>query len=153
MSGNLTRFNNQISALIDALKKVDKISGDKTIHIFELKYNTIVSLDSKKPLECFIKYVYPYKEHIMKKNEAFFLGDDMTQRVNEITDNLKNEDDIIVNSIKENDEFILHQALNIQNHWNTNLTDAQKNVIWTYFQVLVKLAERYVVQKVDLNKL
>ena len=144
MESNLTRFNNQIDDLINTIKKFDKIGEDKTILVFELKLSTIKSINAKKPLECFLKYVYPYKQQIITRDESFFIGEKL---VNEIKGNLKNENDILLNSIKENDEFVLHHALNLQNHWKKNLNDKQKEIIWTYFQVLIKLTERYVSQK------
>jgi len=150
MESNLTRFNNQLDALIANLKKFEGIGEDKTILLFELKLNAIKSMNSKKSLECFIKYVYPYKTQIMNKDESFFIGE---ERIHEITQNLKTEDDPLINSLKEDDEFVLHHALNIQNHWKQNMTETQRGLIWTYFQVLIKLAERYVMEKVDTRQL
>ena len=153
MTSNLTRFNNQIDSLVSSLRKIDKVKDDNTIQLFELKLNTIRKLDAKKPLECFLKYVYPYKDQIMKKDEDFFLGGDLKNRVGEMCTNLKKEDDEVVNTFKKDDEFVLHQALNIKNHWHNSLNESQRNTIWTYFQVLIKLSERYVSEKVDLTNL
>lgn len=152
MASNLSRFNNQIDSLINSLLKIDKIKDDQKIHLFQLKYQGIKALDSKKPLECFLKYVYPYKDKIMSRDEDFFLGNKINERVSEMCQNLKEEDEILKDE-SNNNEFVLHQALHIQNHWNNNLNDNQKNTIWTYFQVLIKLTERYVTEKVDVSQL
>ena len=153
MTSNLSRFNNQIDALINSLLSIDKIKDDKKIHLFQLKYQGIKTLDSKKPLECFLKYVYPYKEKIMAKDEDFFLGNKIEERVSEMCQNLKEETDESIKDDSKDNEFVLHQALHIKNHWNHNLNENQKNTLWTYFQVLIKLSERYVVEKVDVSKI
>ena len=150
MTTNLTRFNNQMDALVNSLLRIEKIKDDKSIHLFQLKLQGITALDSKKPLECFLKYVYPYKDQIMNKDEDFFLGGKINERVTELCTNLKQEEEVVIVE-KKDDEFVLHQALHIQNHWNNNLNEAQRNAIWTYFQVLIKLAERYVAEKVNLS--
>lgn len=136
MESDLTRFNNQMVNLLNGLKQIDAFKNDKQIKIFEFKFNTIKSIDAKVPLTCFLKYVYPYKEQIMDKNELFFLGQ-VDNGLPDITNNIKED-------IGDDKEIILHQALNIKNHWVNELTQADKDMIWQYFQVLVKLTERYV---------
>jgi hypothetical protein len=143
---NLTRFNNQLDALINALLKIDKIKDDKKIIVFQMKMQGIRALDAKKPLECFLKFVYPYKEQIMKQDEEFFLGNKIMDRVSEISNGLKEETDVI-KDVDNGDEFVLHEALRIQEHWTNNLSEEQKGIIWTYFQVLIRLTERYVAEK------
>ncbi len=135
---NLTRFNNQIDALIDALKNIEKIKTDPAIQLFEMKLAAAKKLNIKIPIENFIKNVYQYKDHIMKKDEEFFLGN-IDQRVKEVA--IDNEDV----------ETKLHQALNIKNHWKNNLNNEEKETIWKYFQVLIKLSERYITEKVGVG--
>jgi hypothetical protein len=139
---NLTRFNNQLDALINALLKIDKIKDDKKIIVFQMKMQGIRALDAKKPLECFLKFVYPYKEQIMKEDEEFFLGNKIMDRVSEISNGLKEDKEI-----ENGDEFVLHEALRIQEYWSNYLSAEQKSIIWTYFQVLIRLMERYVAEK------
>jgi hypothetical protein len=134
---NLTRFNNQVDSLIGVLKNIESIKNDSAIQLFELKLNAARKANVKIPIENFIKNVYQYKDHIMQKDEEFFLGN-IDQRVKEI-------------EVEEQDsEKVLHQALNIKDHWKNDLTDENKEVIWKYFQVLIKLAERYITEKVGL---
>jgi len=135
---NLTRFNNQVDSLIGVLKNIESIKNDSAIQLFELKLNAARKANVKIPIENFIKNVYQYKDHIMQKDEEFFLGN-IDQRVKEI-------------EVEEQDnEKVLHQALNIKDHWKNDLTDENKEVIWKYFQVLIKLAERYITEKVGLT--
>ena len=134
---NLTRFNNQVDALIKILENIETIKNDPAIQLFKMKLNAARKINVKIAIENFIKNVYQYKDHIMQKDEEFFLGN-LDQRVKEVT--IENEDN----------ETKLHQALNIKNHWENDLNDENKEVIWKYFQVLIKLAERYITEKVGM---
>ncbi len=149
MNSDLTRFNNQMTQLLNFLKTIECLEKDKAISLFEIKYNGIKSMDSKKPLECFLKFVYPYKRYIMDRDNDFFLKD-IKQKVNKLTDDAQDED-VLFDDIKD-DEFVLHQALNIKRFWENELTEGQKKMIWTYFQVLIKLTERYVASKLSLSE-
>jgi len=133
---NLTRFNNQVDALINVLKNIDTIKNDPAIQLFEMKLNAARKLNAKIAIENFIKNVFQYKEHIMTKDEEFFLGN-IEQRVKEVS----------IEEFEDN-ETKLHQALNIKEHWNKHLSPENKEVIWKYFQVLIKLAERYITEKI-----
>ena len=131
---NLARFNNQVDALINVLKHIDTIKNDPAIQLFEMKLNAARKINNKIAIENFIKNIFQYKEHIMNKEENFFLGN-IDQRLKEVS--IDGEDN----------ETKLHQALNIKNHWKNNLNEENKEVIWKYFQVLIKLAERYITEK------
>jgi len=148
MNSDLTRFNNQLVQLLQFLKTIECLERKKGVSLFEMKLEGIKLADSKKPLECFLKYVYPYKEAIMKRDESFFVQD-FEGKVAKFSQDAKAQNDELLQDAGD-DEFILHQALNIKQFWESEIDDNQKKIIWTYFQVLVKLTERYVAAKMNL---
>ena len=85
----------------------------------------------KKNVDMFILYVYKYRNKVMEKDENFVLHTDF------VSDNFENKKKgssssfIIMDSIKKN--------------WES-LDENEKNNIWKYLQVLIKLADRYISQ-------
>ncbi len=135
---HLTKFNTQVDHLI---KKLLDIVVDKDLSrdlkIFNEKYKIVRSTNPKIILQAFLKYIYPYKDQIMNKEEKFFLGD-------EIDDDLNKKKNEIIQDSGQSQEFILTKALHLKELWKNHLSPTNKEVIWKYFQVLIILCERYV---------
>lgn len=91
---------------------------------FKSGFNFIKNLDPKTPLDFFNNYVYAtYKDHIIKRNEEFFLTTDI--------------------EISSSKEYWVEFIDQIRLVWKT-LDDANKDVVWKYFHVLVALNEKCV---------
>ena len=69
--------------------------------------------------------IYIYKEPIVNQNEDFFIKRDY------------NED---IKDLQYDSQWSLDQVLNLKELWS-KLNDENKNIIWTYFNVLIKLVE------------
>ncbi len=132
---NLTKFNTQLESLIDELARLYPEFMD--VKIFREKFYIAKKSNPKMILLIFLKYIYPYKEHIMKKNEQFFLSDDLTRDLKTNTE--------IHNAVGEDSEYVLTKALNLKTLWN-GMSGGVKNTMWQYFQVLIVLCERYVAE-------
>lgn len=114
---DINRFNKQVSSFLESLHKI--LPDNKEIYIFKTQVDTMSMINKKFLLENFILYVYPYKDQIMKKDEKFFLNDDLNVEEDQI-----------------------EHAIHLKSLWKEKLTDKNKEVVWKFFQVLILLAER-----------
>ena len=120
----LTAFNTQLDRLIENLIQYFPENGD-----FK-KFDTICKLLQKthprKLMELFTSHItIKYKEHILEKNEDFFLNNTFQEeKANVSNENYANE---LIKRLKDN--------------WN-QIDDKNKDIIWKYFQVLVVLSEK-----------
>ena len=138
MSGSsLSRFNSQLENLLNDLS--DTFPDFMDIKIFREKYYLAKSANPKMIILIFLKYIYPYKEQILERNENFFLSDSLT-------DNITNNKDI-QNELGTDNDFILTKALNLKTLW-TKMNEQHKETLSTYFRVLVVLCEKYVKEQV-----
>lgn len=111
------KFNKVIDNFLDELHKI--LPSEKDIVIFKSQIGVANMIDESKMLKSFIKYVLPYKQHILDKNEDFFLGDNI--------------------SIKDD---YLSKAIHLTDLWKSKLSDDNKQVVWKYFQVMVVLSSK-----------
>jgi len=81
-------------------------------------------MNKKLLLESFIQYVYPFKDQIMNKDEDFFLQGD---------------------NVGVDQDYMSH-AIHLKDLWQTKLRPENKEVVWKYFQVMIVLAEKAVVE-------
>lgn len=95
-----------------------------------MAHSAILMLKSVNPkllIDIFLNYCLKYKTHIEERNEDFFLKTDFIS-----------ENDIFIKS-KESFEFMDV----LKKHWS-ELDETEKDSIWTYFAVLLKLSEKYI---------
>lgn len=131
---DLTKFNLQCENLINDLIKI--LPDEKDLKVAYEQFSFLKSANAEFALRGFLKYVYPCKDHIMNKDEEFFLGNGVNQEVNKF---ISNE--------KINNDYAIDKVLNLKNFWKSKLSNDDKEVIWKYFQVLIVLCERYVSKK------
>ena len=120
---NIKKFNLTVNNLIDDLILV--FHNYQYLKVFKEQFNLLSRYNAKKPLEYFKKTVYCFSDEIKAQNSDFFLKRDY-----------KND----INVIEENKEWALDQVLNLKELW-VELSIENKNIIWTYFNILVKLTE------------
>jgi hypothetical protein len=118
-SKELIVFNKQLNKFLEALQKI--LPNDLSIKTARSQISSAIFVSPKKVLEQFIKHVFPFKNKIMEKDESYFL-----------------ETEEKTFGIKEDN---LSEALQLKNIWKT-LRKENKEMIWTYFQVLIVLAEK-----------
>lgn len=127
MTSNLSKFNMTITNLIDDLII---ICGEKfsNLKMFKEQFNLLKKCNPRKIIEQFLINIQPYKEQIKERNDNFFLKKNYQE---EVTKNVSEETNI---------EKSLDQILNLKEIWIT-LEEKNKEIIWDYFNVLVKLIE------------
>jgi hypothetical protein len=130
---NLSRFNAQFENMLNDLLIL--FPDNKELKIFREKFMIAKSTNAKMILLIFLKYIYPYKQKIMNKDEKFIMS-------NDLMDELKNNKNI-QKEVNVDSEYIITKALNIKNLW-IKMNENDRETLWKYFQVLIILCERYV---------
>ena len=120
---NIKKFNLTIDNLVNDIILV--FPNYEYLKVFREKFNLLIKYNVRKPIEFFKDSVYSFKEQIISKDEDFFINKDY------------NED---VQQLQYDSKWSLDQVLNLKELW-TKLNDENKEVIWTYFSVLIKLIE------------
>lgn len=120
---NIKKFNLTIDNLVNDIILV--FPNYKYLQVFKEKFNLLITYNVRKPIEFFKDGVYSFKEQILSKNEEFFINKDY-------------KDD--VQQLQYDSKWSLDQVLNLKELWG-ELNDENKEVIWTYFSVLIKLVE------------
>lgn len=118
-------FNTQLINLAEALSDRFKDDGDLKLALTGIK--TLKANNSNKNIEMFTLYVYKYRDKIMEKNEKLLLETDF------VSENLDEDDD--------NSAFDIMSKL--KSKWQS-LNDEEKNNIWKYLQVLIKLTDKHI---------
>ena len=121
----INTFNTQLINLAEALSDRFKDDGDLKLALTGIK--TLKANNSNKNIEMFTLYVYKYRTKIMNKNEDLLLETDF---VNENTDN-------------NGDSSAFDIMSKLKAKWKS-LNSSEKDNIWTYLQVLIKLTDKHI---------
>jgi hypothetical protein len=122
MTTNLSKLNNQINDFM--MKLIEIFPAETSIGIFHEKFLFIKKYNPRKIYSSIYPVISPYKDHIMSKDDQFFLS-------------LLNE-----NRTEINEQDTLLSSINFHKLWKSDITDDIRNVIWQYFQVIYILLER-----------
>ena len=134
MSSVIKTFNNQIYNLVNTLS--NRFPEDKDIKLALTVTETLKSTNPKKSLDIFLLYAYKYRDLIMAADESFFLEKDYLNS----------------NSEEIKKKFSVNLIQNLKDNW-TNLESIEKENIWKYLQVLIKLTDKYLKDNLDITKL
>jgi len=131
MATTLTKFNNTIEQLIDALMERYSYHEyfSKEFSLTREKFILLRKTNPRKVMEGVLVYVYPYKNQIMNSDESFFLNK-----------NYEND---------TKDEGHLVKALKIKDLWESDMDNNTKESIFTYFKVIIVLSEKYVAENIN----
>jgi hypothetical protein len=91
------------------------------------------------PVDLFVKYIYPYKMDIYKKDDTLFRTNWLLDEINRAIQ--------IENNKKQNNkdvEIKISKNLDIAKEMWDNFSNEIKEEIWTRLQILVKLSEKYI---------
>ena len=111
------QFNKIIDKFLDELQQI--LPEERDIIIFKNQIDVTNMITPNKMLYSFIKFIYPYKQQIIDKNESFFLGDNL---------NIKQD--------------YLSNAIQLTELWKSKLSDENKEIVWKYFQVMIIISEK-----------
>lgn len=117
-------FIQQLDSFVDEISTL--YPNEKEIMLFAEKYKLIKGANNKFVIESFVTYVLPLRDQILTKNEDFFL-------------NGGGQD-----AIKDDYSSKLRDI--IKNVWIHKMSDVNKEIIWKYFTVFVRLSEKYAIE-------
>ena len=123
-------FNDTLSNFIKDL--INVFPDDNDFKLFKTSSNMVKLASVKKPLELFNLGLTPeFKQNIRDKNEDFFLNNDYSDVLN---------NDIIKQTM--NDDDVNKKLINkLKGYWK-DLNDNNRDTIWNYFNILLKLSNK-----------
>lgn len=123
-------FNKKLQELLSDLIVV--FPDDKDFKLFKNSVRLITLADVKKPLQMFkLSLTDEYKKNIEERNTDFFLNNDYSDVLN---------NDIIKQTM--NDDDVNKKLINkLKGYWK-DLNDNNRDTIWSYFNVLLKLSNK-----------
>jgi len=116
-----TVFIQQLDSFVEEISTL--YPDEREIMLFAEKYKMVKGANNKFIIESFVTYVLPFRNQILSKDEDFFL-------------NGGGQDDI-------QDDYSSKLRDIIKNVWVHKMSEVNKEVIWKYFTVFVKLSEKY----------
>jgi hypothetical protein len=122
-----TIFNSKIIEFLNDLVSI--FPHDNDFKMYKNAINLVKLADEKKPLQFYKMFVTDeYKEHIINKNDKFFLEHDYNEILN--SEELKNELDNNVNNKIVN---------KLKGYWE-HLSSDNKDIVWNYFGLFLKIS-------------
>ena len=119
-------FYKTTDALFDDILKISENNDNyKKLRSYYNQYSLVKDMNSKFIIDSFILSVYPFKEQIENRNEDFFTSNEF-----------------IKDAVVDTNDF--NFAISLKTMWKTNLSDENKKIIWDYFNVLMKLCQKYI---------
>ena len=124
-------FNKKLQELLNDLIVV--FPDDKDFKLFKNSVRLITLADVKKPLQMFkLSLTDEYKKNIEERNTDFFLDNDYSDVLN---------NDIIKQTM--NDDDVNKKLINkLKGYWK-DLNDNNRDTIWSYFNILLKLSNKF----------
>ena len=122
----ISLFNTQITSFINDLILV--YPNDNDLYTFKTSIKMLLLYDEKKVINMFKEFVYSkYKVQIENRDSEFFLQNDY--------------EDILEQTKTDTPEITVQLINKIKTYW-LSMSDKNKEVVWKYFTVLIKLCEK-----------
>ena len=123
----LKAFTTQIDRFLGDLVVI--FPEERQIRMYKNSIEMIKKVNPRKIMEGFTYYIFPYKTQIEEHDERFFMEQNYDDIIDEYsTDKSSKEDNLV-------------EALALKKLWK-NLDEDKKDIIWKYFEVLIKIVER-----------
>lgn len=118
-------FDTKLSEFVKDLISI--YPEDKDLYAFKNSIKLVNLVNDTQCITIFKEYVYePYSDKILGKNEDFFLKHDFDKEKN----------------TNQNFEFTNQLIAKIKGYWAT-MSSENKETIWKYFTLLLRLCEKY----------
>lgn len=120
-------FNTQFTSFITDLISV--YPDDKDLYKFKTSIRMLLLYDEEKVIVLFNDFIFSkYKDKIEKRDSDFFLKN--------------NYEDLVEQNQYESPEITIQLINKIKSYW-TDMSDANKGIVWNYFNIFSKLCEKY----------
>ncbi len=113
-------FNNKMNEFIRDLITV--FPDDKDFKLFKNSFDLLKITNEEQPCKVFYTVTQKFKKNILEKNEKFFLE-------NDYSDIIENDTDVTTSLINK-----------LKTYWT--LLENDKQTVWNYLIILVKLADK-----------
>jgi hypothetical protein len=130
----ITMFNTVISDICTSVLKSSP--NDPTVQTYSEVVNGIIQDSPVEPISLFILYIYKdplYRQNIAEGNESFFVNDDYQ-------------------NMTKGDKNKVATMFQFKSSWK-NFNTQQKDYIKNATKMLLKIAETYIIEKDDGNKI
>jgi hypothetical protein len=124
-------FNNQLLNFTNIIS--ERFPNIKELRIASTGLSTLNKINPKKPMEMFLLYSYKYRQQILDRDEVGLMTADINS---DLKDN--NIDDEGANQL----------IITLRNNWK-ELSEEEKDNIWKYFEVLIKLTDKYLQEALE----
>jgi hypothetical protein len=131
MDADLVRFNKQAVGFLKDLYKI--LPSYSYIGVLEAQAEVSLMVNQEILLDNFMLRIYPYKRYINAKDESFFLN---PQNLKAIAN-----EDAKYQQIQNNEDYF-ESSLKLRDLWKHALRKENKEMVWTYFRVMIILVER-----------
>lgn len=122
----LNIFNQKLREFVNDLIAV--FPTDTDLYSFKTSLNMIGLVNERQMIDLFIRFVHKsYKTQILNRDESFFLTHTYNDEISHAGDN----------------NITSQLIAKIKSYW-VDMSPANKDIVWTYFGVLIRLAEKYV---------
>lgn len=118
----------QINNFIEEIYEL--FPNHKDVILFKEKFSLLKSVNSQLIVDYFIKFVYPFKDSIVKEDEIFFIEGGGQ-------DELKDKNGLNIRD-------------NLKDLWENHMSEDNKKIVWKYFKTFVLLCEKYILE--NMNK-
>lgn len=122
----LNLFNQKLKEFVNDLIAV--FPSDTDLYSFKTSLGMIGLVNERQMMDLFVRFVHnSYKTRILSRDESFFLTHAYTEEISHT-----------------GDHSMTNQLIaKIKSYWSEMSVD-NKEVVWKYFEVLIRLAEKYV---------
>jgi hypothetical protein len=128
----LSCFNRKLEEFVQDLTTVFPDDADFVLARQSLRL--LRNVDDRKPRAVFDGWVQPYKQRILERDDNFFLSDGFAHGV--VDRNVKDP-----TKAEASRSFASDLVQRIRKYWGT-LSPENRDVVWKYLDLLVKLNER-----------
>lgn len=119
-------FNQKLREFVNDLIAV--FPNDTDLYSFKTSLNMIGLVNERQMIDLFIRFVHKsYKTQILNRDESFFLTHTYNDEISHAGDN----------------NITSQLIAKIKSYW-VDMSPENKDIVWTYFGVLIRLAEKYV---------
>jgi hypothetical protein len=155
MSSTAKVFNNQLYNLLECLH--NRFPESKELKLALTGIDTVRNYNPKRSLDIFVMYGYRYREFIINTDRRGLKALDLEQEISQIKDSIKSNKDLVktYDHIKSQIDVNDYEGIDIMSYilryWDS-LDRDEKDNIWKYLTVLVKLADKYIADSLNNSK-
>ena len=122
----LNLFNQKLKEFVNDLIAV--FPNDTDLYSFKTSLGMIGLVKERQMIDLFVRFVHnSYKTQILQRDESFFLTHSYAEEISQA-----------------GDQSMTNQLITkIKSYWSEMSAD-NKEIVWKYFDVLIRLAEKYV---------